>query len=58
MHFALNYRIPFWSRNNLENTGVKTERYSLQERNQPQANQQGELQQDGEEMHGTEISSG
>lgn len=33
-------------------------RCSLQERSQPQANQQGEPEQDGEEMHGIEISSG
>lgn len=58
IHLDLKYRIPFWSRNNLENTEMKTNRCSLQERNQPQANQQGEPEQDGEEMHGIEFSSG
>lgn len=37
---------------------MKTNRCSLQDRNQPQANQQGEPEQDGEEMHGIEFSSG
>lgn len=37
---------------------MKTKRCSLQERNQPQANQQGEPEQDAEKMHGIEISYG
>ena len=57
IHFALNYRLAFSSRNKLESTEMKANRCSLQEANQSQANRQGDCDHNGKEMHSIEISS-
>lgn len=46
IHFSLNYRLAFSSRNKLKSTEMKANRCSLQEANQPQANQQGDCDHD------------